>query len=69
MGVFRSRNWKANNTMAKQKGKTRDQKSTTTKYTEKSRLRNTNPTNKGSELGCSGRAHLCQSGFCTVCVY
>jgi hypothetical protein len=35
MGVFRSRNWKANNTMAKQKGKTREQKSTTTKYTEK----------------------------------
>jgi hypothetical protein len=35
-----------------EKGKTRDQKSTTTKYTEKSRLRNTNPTKKGSELGC-----------------
>ena len=59
MGVFRSRNWKANNTMAKQKGKTRDQKSTTTKYTEKSRLRNMNPTNKGSELECFGRDYLC----------
>jgi hypothetical protein len=43
------------------KGKAREQKSTTTKYTEKQRLTNTNTNKRGGDFGCSRRDYLCQS--------
>jgi hypothetical protein len=50
------------------KGKTSEQKSTTTKYIEKSRLTNTNPTNKGVNSGAPGGRTFVNPG-CVLFVF